>query len=513
MKKKLPFRSGRTLLNQPISKLPSSLRTLYKNSSVNLQNGGGPRTLDSVISYFLNNNNNTNFNFNFNSENDKIYYCMSQKDFPINLHQRFLLLLTLKKFNLQNIHWIITFGDHINEIYPRNSNLEILDHYNIPLVSNLSTTEKLSKYNDLKQNYFNQLDSYIKGFQKITVSKQNNSSRIQDSQINANTVNNKENIQLNDSNKEIKENNNVVNLENELFKIDSNLNTTNITDLYSNFKLNPNNLHICSLTDNNDIGLKNLLNETTLNDSIYVVGQANSGKSKLINMINNFLENANNTDFPKIDSKFPFYSGFKTYDFNYLKLIDSPGIVRTNGGIWSHLNKFGSTLNELPCQMNSEDWQKLNVPKIMFLETDKLKLDWLSLFNGMIFVKPIIKNLRIKKYIKVAVFRNLPGKVKTVSKKQKHSLMYVSEDNKLMSEMQWSKYQILNNDGKIEIILDNIGSFTLFIENEIKDEQGITVNSDFIVDWVLWVPERVRILSRKWDDKGSVFFESVQRIK
>jgi ABC-type dipeptide/oligopeptide/nickel transport system ATPase component len=482
------------LINKPISKYPRPIRSLLKVVHKDSIPGSGPRTLDSIVSYLPSNtinslkiqNNNTDKKFDFknkiiydnnlsnieNSQINNIIICISQRDFPINIHQRLLLLLLDKGIDLNHVQWVITDMDHIKE----------------PLT--LSNLEKFKKNFDI------QLNEYLDYFK--------NEKLIKKELFNKSFNNNK------DANKG-----------DAYFNTNSELLIPDIFLRLKDFKVNNSNIHFFSnqLKWTVPLIIESLDFSSLNNSCTYVIGQTNSGKSTLIKEIlkfySNSLQNLNKSNlisnFENIDIKSsPFSSKFNVYTVPGMKIIDTPGFVRYDGGIFSHINKFGSDFLKIN-KMNDKlsDISITLTPRIFHSINKYTNKSGFSI-GGLVFIKPWImmpkravetekadSNLEIN----LDISRNMFGKIEALTANEINDKMMNKQELKILRNSEWKRYIISGNN--IDIILDNIGSFKVFTPE--KKNQKIY--------WEVSIPSRVRLLSRKWVDENTVKFEKPENIK
>lgn len=490
---KVPFWISPKLAGKPPIKYPSSIRTLLKSGKM-IEPGAGPRTLDSVLSYIKTASPRKKKDRSprmqlFERDANHIAYdeavtnviiCVSQRDFPLNIHQRTLVLLSLKGIDLKNVHWVITDADQLGDyqVFPENHG-------------------PLSKTNIKwwEAQFVNELATYLGHFQKEKLKPQL-----------ANEFSNSD-----------------------LFSTSSN----KIEDAFERvktFKVSPKNVHLYSTELPWTLLplIRSMKYDPFVKSNTYVIGQTNSGKTSLVkNMLQLFSKDLQATstaemgmgsfaDFRNIKiAPHPFSSKFNVYGVQGIKIIDTPGFVRHNGGIWSHVNKYGAHLlkitkdQELPLK-------SVNVTPRVFPGTQQAATDFTGVsIGGLVFLKPWVvlpkgydsatDNTEDAFAMNLKISRNMPGRVSKMTVKSIHDHMWNKDHNKILAQLQWKRH-ILSTD-EIEMVLDNIGSFTVYA-SFLSDK----VPSGVRVYWEVSIPERVRALSKVWIDGDTVQLETPETV-
>lgn len=502
MKMKVPFWRNRKLAGKPLSKLPSHLRTLLKTSKLR-HTGAGPRTLDSVISYIptLKSQNNKLDDIRYQlfpnnrhipdivTDNPAInvIICISQRDFPISIHHRLLVLLTMKGIDLNNVHWVITDVDQLGEYPVFPINLGPVNKTNMKL---------------WKTQYLEELNTYLQYFTLNKLA---------------------ENVERAADNSD-------------LFQTSSKDITASVYDKLKGYRVSSKHLHLFSV----DLPwtltpiLHSLDYDPFQSANTYIIGQTNSGKTSLLrNMIKAFHRDLNretSTVTDTVESELtnsqelmadpqlikifpgPFSSKFNVYNVPGMRLIDTPGYVRTEGSIWSHVSERGIHLLRMPDSDTLQKMQKNLILCPRILGYDKHKANVISGFHigGLVFVKPWLvipkdnSKLDCLPHIKINVMKNMPGEAKAISAQEMNERMYDIEHSKVIKEREWSRYFLTGE--RIELVLDNIGSFT-------ATAGDLPFAPRTQIFWEVSIPERVRFLSRSWDSSGKVILESVEPLK
>lgn len=500
MKVKVPFWRHPKLAGKPASKFPKHLRTLL-NASKFTYVGAGPRTLDSVVSYIptLKSRNRGNDNIRsriFSANPDipnvaagcttiNVIICISQRDFPISIHQRLLALLVIKGINLNNVHWVITDVDQLGEYPMFPTNLGPISKTNMKL---------------WKTQFLNELNKYKQYFTYTRMAE------------------------------------NVEKSSNDFDLFETNIKDTNesIFEKLKNYTVSLKHIHLFS----KDLPwtltpiLQSLDYDPFQSANTYIIGQANSGKTSLLrSMVSAFCKDLNkemdsDTKLEEGDeadglivspqhikpSPVPFASKFNVYNVPGMKLIDTPGYVRTEGSIWSHTNDRGAHLLRIPDVNSSTKLKKQMAvcPRVLHqVKHDASVLSGIHI-GGLVFIKPWLVTPKDAPKsgefpdITVEVIKNMPGEVKAITAQDINGKMFDPEHSKVVKEREWSRYLLRGE--RIELVLDNIGSFTATADN-------LPFVSSTEVFWEVSVPARVRFLSRSWDANGEPVFKSFQPLK
>lgn len=493
--KYIPFWTSPKLSKTEIGKLPPNLRLLLKSSKFT-HLGGGPRTLDSVISYMpmFKQKKITNIRSQFKYNNSQIkssntnvniIVCLSQRDFPVNIHQRLLVLLSMRGIDLNKIQWVITNVDQL-ESYPMFPETpKSLNESNIQLWT---------------QKFRDELNTYLQYFIQEKIHKKINDELKSDYfQTSVEYVNS-----------------NGYDLINRLKDYNVPLENVHLYSTELPWTLSP----ILESLDYDPIQCTNT----------YIIGQTNSGKSSLTRNIirsfkndyeddenhnllkNNYKDAISSPDSVKL-SPTPFSSKFNVYNIPGMKIIDTPGYVRKNGSIWGHLKENALFLLRIPPK------DKLSKPKSLTIYPKILKAngnskDVLSRINlgHLVLIKPWLilpkpndmetgeaqeHNGSIS--MEVKVFLNMPGAAKAITAKEMDDELW---NNSLVSQKQWSRYLVAGK--RVELVLDNVGSFTLETEK---------IPEVAKVYWEINIPQNIRFLSRSWDNENNVKFENYYPIK
>lgn len=448
-------------------KYPFVIKNLY-NSGKPYQRGAGPRTLDSVTSYLpvLKNGNsfvkNTNSSFikNGHYENTltNIIVCLSQRDFPLALHQRLLISLVSRGIDLNRIHWVITQAEEIG-LYPG------IDHLLGPLNEN-NYTHWISKFT-------RELNTYLKYFKYDKLS--NTDTNI---------------FQTHETEKEL------------------------LHSLLKDYNVSENNVHFFSTKLPWTISsiLRSIEFNPFESSNTYVIGQTNTGKTNLVRGLLKAFDSLSNEeigdDMAKhlISKPTPFSSKYDVHQYKSITVIDTPGYVRHGGSIWRHLNKRGAFFLHIPDSRNLPDQTIKLTPMIQGNKTNLSDKRTCFSIGGLAFVKPVIslpKSAKINPIdhkLNVQIFRNMPGKVNRLTRKEVDDRMNLPEENRIMDIFKWKKY-ILEGD-EIEVIIDNVGSFKAISTIDIPDRRTF---------WELNLPQYVRGLAKITKD-GETRFESLELI-
>ena len=500
MKLRVPFWRHPKLAGKSASKLPKHLRTLL-NASKFTYSGAGPRTLDSVLSYIptlkSRNKGNDNirsrlFSSNLNIPNVaagcttiNVIICISQRDFPISIHQRLLVLLVMKGIDLNNVHWVITDVDQLGEYPMFPVNLGPISKSNMKL---------------WRTQFLNELNRYTQYF------------------IYTRMVENVEkSSDLSD-----------------LFETNTKDINESVFEKLKNYTVSLKHIHLFS----KDLPwtltpiLQSLDYDPFQSANTYIIGQANSGKTSLLrSMVSAFQKDLNGEMAPNTipgegdanlglavspqqikPSPVPFASKFNVYNVPGMKLIDTPGYVRTEGSIWSHTNDRGAHLLRIP---DSNTLLKLRkqmavYPRILHQAKHDASVTSGIHIGGLVFIKPWLVTpkdaLECEKSpdITVDVIKNMPGEVKAITAQDINGKMFNPEQSKVIKEREWSRYLLLGE--RIELVLDNVGSFTATAGN-------LPFSPSTKVFWEVSVPARVRFLTRSWDASGEAVFKSFAPLK
>lgn len=495
--KSIPFWVSPKFSKTEIRKLPPNLRLLLKSSKFT-HLGAGPRTLDSVISYlptfkqkrrkigrphFFKD---SNLPIKSSNINVNIIVCLSQRDFPVNIHQRLLVLLSMRGIDLNKIHWVITNADQLGS-------------YPMFLETPKSLTE--SNIQLWTQKFRDELNTYLKYFIYQKLNKKSNceeeSSYFQTS---------------------IRE---------------ENSSTHDLANNLKNYSVPLENVHLYSteLPWTLPPILESLDCNPFQSTNTYIIGQTNSGKSSLtrdiIRSFNNDSEGDDNHDSLQNDYKeiisnpdsiklspTPFSSKFNVYNIPGMKLIDTPGYVRKNGSIWGHLKESALFLLRITSKNKLLEPKLLTIyPKIFKARANSKGM--LSRINigHLVLIKPwlilpkqndtkIIKNKETTHEslisMEVKVFLNMPGSAKAITAKEMDNELW---NNSLVSLKQWNRY--LLSGKRLELVLDNIGSFTL--ETDKIPEMAK-------IYWEVNIPQNVRFLSKSCDNENNIKFENIPPI-
>lgn len=487
---KFPFWRSHKLAGKGMNALPGYLRTLLKTSKI-VHQGYGPRTLDSVISFLptIKEKRNNEFvrqklakmreegKITSNISTINVIVCVSQRDFPISIHQRLLVLLTMKGVDLNKVHWVITASEQLGSypLFPKVH--EQLDESNIE---------------NWKYQFHAELKTYLSYF---IFSKLKKNENIDDTPEIADFFDSKY--------EDLKES-----FQNKLEKYNVSINNVHLFSSKLPWTIN-------SIVNSLDY-------DPFHSTQTYVIGQPNSGKSTLVrNMLIKFKEDLNETEVTETENisdpnrveiaPNPFSSKFRVYNVPGMKIIDTPAYVRTEGGIYSHVNKYGCHLLRIQDEVSRPKTLQIT-PRILHKHKPKSDKQTSINIGGIIFIKPWLvlprtDDARVIKDadsigVEVNLLRNLPGRAESISGAEVNSLMWDVTKSKVLTERQWSTYVLTGE--RIELVLDNIGSFTAAIG---KLPVPLTK-----VYWEIYLPKRVRLLSRDCDDEGNVIISSVPSI-
>lgn len=501
---KAQFWRNPSLKNYALEIQPKPVRNLLKIGRENSVPGSGPRTLDSIISYLPSMRTKINKNFDHlnmpkidfknktikdsnNVENitdyensiNNVIICISQRDFPINIHQRILLLLAYKGIDFNHIQWVITDIDQL-----KTENNEQI------------TPENVNYYKNKFKIQFHEYFKYFKYDKVLTKLLSHELKR----------ENNDESKIFKTSSEDDKSFHNLVLEKIKNFDVDK-----DHIHLYSKFyswTLPP---IIQSLETNSNKDVKT-----------FVIGQTNSGKSTLIyQILKHFEDDLQITNFEmlsdyqnvKVDAA-PFSSKFEVFNAPGMKLIDTPGYVRHNGGIWSQFNKFGADFLKIE-HMNtglknqtvkltphlfhySNQTLKKSSPTVLSVSHLIFAKPWIMLTGNENEVKHEIENIETFN-LKLKITRNIFGKISKLTDGQLADKVQLKNDSKRFVDPKWKKYLVPGD--KFALILDNIGSFEVNVENGSKLQS---------VYWEVYAPANVSILRRDFIDQNSVKFTRIQ---
>ncbi|KAG0688895.1 hypothetical protein C6P40_000394 [Pichia californica] len=487
-----PFWKSIKLATKTNDKLPPKLRNLLKVSKFQ-HTGAGPRTLDSVISYLPNlktdktfNNRNSLFNLknkekiiSQSNSNINIIICISQRDFPIGIHQRLLILLSMKGINLDNVQWVITHGD-------------FLGFY--PLFSKMPKSLTESNINIWRNQFHSELSTYLNYF-----------------------INNKLKIKDDDYKKSASYN---------LFQTEINNNLESVEEKLKNYKIPLKNVHIFSNSYPWTITslIESLNYDPYESTNTYILGQTNTGKTTLVkNMLELFkkeFEPLNNETLLQTDSisdpneinisPTVFSSKFTTYTIPGMKIIDTPGYLRTEGGIYSLIKEnLIYTLRIPKTPVLFEPKTLTLTPQTLNKDTPPFEANSRIDIGGLVSIKPWLVSFKTPKkdlpeseripyykepndIINVTIFRNMPGSVEAIVPMKANKMLINSN---IIKGRYWHRY--LLSGKRIELIIDNIGSFTAIVE---------TLPEDVEIYWEIYLPQGIRFISRSWNTDGSVIF-------
>lgn len=448
-------------------KYPFVIKNLY-NAGKPYQPGAGPRTLDSIISYLpmLESNKIVNLGI-FNKQSiDSIRYentiiniivCLSQRDFPIGIHQRLLISLLHHGVDLNRVHWVITGADGIG-------------HHMISADTCYGVVDQ-NNYNLWKKKYVDELNSYLDYF------KHNKITEIPDS--------------------------------NSLFQNEV-TNRKTLVETLQAYSAEPKNVHLFSskLPWSTQHLIDSLKYDPFESSKTYVIGQTNTSKTALVrSLLQSFTKNLHEEtgmqeyQIKNLKSKpTPFSSKFNVYSYKSIKIIDTPGYLRHGGSIWRHLNKFGAHFLHIPETSFLPDRLISLVPKIFGNSTNVSTQNTCFCIGGLVFVKPVVLSSKsevlnpIEHSLQIKVSRNMPGKVETLTRKQMDDRMTKSEANKILDILRWNRYLLSGKE--IEVILDNVGSFKAISSSSIPDST---------VYWEVDLPYHVRGLSKITENIGTKF--------
>ncbi|CAI8495505.1 unnamed protein product [Pichia kudriavzevii] len=457
---RVPFRVNKRLATLQLKYQPRPIRTLlkvvkYDKSDIN----SGPRTLDSVLSFLptlkVRNNYNTNssespdLSNHSSNENCNVFICVSQRDFPLGIHQRILPTLVWKGIDLNNVHWVLTDAD------------QICSYHGVAKVSQ-------ENVEIVKMRYLNDLNTYLGFFRDV---------KIKDESVDVTSL------------------------------FETYPNSEEMFRPLKKYKVHISNLHLYSakLPWTVPSIMESIDFDYSENSSMYVIGQTNTGKTSLVkDILRTTSESINSanpdciSDHNKVKPEpYPFSSSFNHYTTPGLQIVDTPGYVRKNGGIWGHVNKWGAVLLQI-----KKDWKAPKVKQLRLCPrfsqyTGKPNVNNTGFSIGkLVYLKPWTKDSQVQS-ISVKVGRNMPGSIKPMCFSEIQEKLASKEG--IIKEKQWVRYLVEGND--YEIILDNIGSFKVKTHCASK------------VYWEMILPERVRVLSRSYDKEKGVSFSTLVRIE
>lgn len=444
-------------------KYPFVIKNLYR-AGRSYQPGAGPRTLDNVISYlpYFKKRSVRSIDKSYfdnivphDNTNTNVIVCLSQRDFPISLHQRLLISLLYHGIDLNRVHWVITDAD------------ELGNYLAFPDFGKLVP----SNFN-LWQKYFtDSLNSYLDYFKQ---------------------------------NKIIKKQHQIIFGEGSIDEYQ------NILDLAKTYSPKKENVHFFSSKLQWTVqSLIDSINYDPFEPSYtYVLGQTNTGKTSLVRSIltkfnNDFqedttldvLKNKNLQSMPT-----PFSSKFNVYKFMSINIIDTPGYVRHGGSIWRHLNKFGAHFLHIP-EKNILPTRSIKLtPKIFGNNTKVSKEETCFCVGGLVFLKPVIlaphsrETVPTDHQLSVTVMRNMPGKVEALTAQEVNERMRIPQKNRIINVFKWKKY--IASGTEIDVIIDNVGSFKASCSVDIPDAK---------IYWEIELPSYVRGLLRHTENDEAKF--------
>ena len=513
---RVPFGASRKLVNIPFSQQPTAIKNLLKvtpNWNANL--GNGARTLESIVSYMALGKHSSegrsgirrrygmrtsgaggvnggvgnaklnklvnDLNINRGEVNDEsspkvnIVVCVSVRDFPLGVHQKLFALLALHRIDVECVHWVITDVDLLDVHYVLNSD----DTHNI--VNEQS-------YNSIRDKFAEQLRIYANYIKEKTKGKESGVSHRSQSAL-------------------------------------------ALTERIRNWDILDSNVHLFSKHIPFTVGkLMPQLHYDILNRThTYVIGQTNVGKTTLVREMLRFVgaelgQNDGGIDQYDVSDweecvpvPTPFASSFSVHKVPGMNIVDTPGFVRRDGGIWSHVSKYGAhmlrvTDKEVGVQVVEDLKRKKSVmvKPILFHEVSMRRL-----FKGngvnigdILFLKPwmVIPRgtgedslLKLEKGFKVSISKNFSSHVHVAELADIGSKM-TTQENKVLSQaqLQWTKYAV--NGTKLDLVFDNIGTVTVEVDMELQ--------LPFNVCWEITIPERVRFLQREWIADGTPRFSA-----
>lgn len=407
-------------------KYPFVIKNLYKAGKP-YQPGAGPRTLDNVISYlpYFKSRPSQNFGKSYfdsvvprDNTNTNVIVCLSQRDFPIGLHQRLIISLLYHGIDLSRVHWVITDAD------------ELGDYGALPDFGKLSPLNS-----NLWRRYFTDaLNSYLNNFKQIILKKDDQGTIFGETS-------------MDDHQKSINQ--------------------------FKDYTANIENVHLFSSSMKWTVQLLiDSINYDPFEQSYtYVIGQTNTGKTALVrSMLTKFNEDFQETmEYTDLKNQYlqsnpkPFSSKFNVYTFKSINIIDTPGYVRHGGSIWRHLNKFGAHFLHIPEKRLLPTKSIDLTPKVFGSNIKVSKENTCFCVGGLIFVKPVIlvsnpKDIIPKRHqLSFTILRNMPGKIEPLTAQEVDQRMRIPQKNRIMNVFKWKRYFTSGND--LELVIDNVGSF------------------------------------------------------